>query len=432
MTPNGTVADMTGTGMQNSDHVADGSGPGLPTDERINLIVLFGGESAEHDVSCTTAAHVLAAADPAKYRITPVGISTDGRWAIADAATAALEAGPAELPGRLDPTGSEVSPTALLSAAASEPATTVVMPLLHGPMGEDGTVQGLVELANLAYVGAGVLASAVAMDKAMAKQVLAAAGIPQARFRAFGEHEMTPALPQRLADDLGLPVFVKPANMGSSVGVSKAKTVEELREAIDLALTYDEMIVVEEAVVGKEIEVAVLGNLHPEAATPGEIVPGDDFYSYDDKYVSDQSFAVIPAPIGDAALARGEGLGDPHLSSAALRGLVARRLLLGGPRRCKRPRSWVPVQRGQHDAGVHTDLDVPEDVDRRRCGVSRDHRPARRVRPRASRPPSSQHEALSGGGSTWADRPHRYRWLPTPERNHDHRRFDTRFDARIR
>ncbi len=308
MTANGTVANMTGAGMQHVDHEADHDAVQQGLDERINLIVLFGGESAEHDVSCTTAAHVLAAADPAKYRITPVGISTGGRWAIADTAVAALDAGSDELPGRLDPTGSEVSPTALLSAAANEPATTVVMPLLHGPMGEDGTVQGLIELANLPYVGAGVLASAVAMDKAMAKQVLAAAGIPQAQYRAFAEHEMTPGLPGRLADELGLPVFVKPANMGSSVGVSKARTVEELREAIDVALSYDEMIVVEEAVVGKEIEVAVLGNLDPQAATPGEIVPGDEFYSYDDKYVSNESFAVIPAPIGDVALAEAQAL----------------------------------------------------------------------------------------------------------------------------
>lgn len=272
-------------------------------DERINLVVLFGGQSAEHDVSCTTAAHVLAAADPARYRITPIGISTDGQWAIAEQAVRALADGPDQLPGRLDPAGSNISPSPALSAATSAPGRTVVMPLLHGPMGEDGTVQGLLELANVAYVGAGVLASAVAMDKAMAKQVLAAAGIPQAAHRAFAEHEMTPGLPQQLADELGLPVFVKPANMGSSVGVSRATTVDELSDAIALALSYDEMVVVEEAIVGKEIEVAVLGNTDPQAATPGEIVPGDEFYSYDDKYVSDGSYAVIPAPIGDDALA---------------------------------------------------------------------------------------------------------------------------------
>lgn len=276
--------------------------------ERINLIVLFGGQSAEHDVSCTTAAHVLAAADPKKYDITPIGISTNGQWALADGALAALRDGPEALPAQLDPSGSDVSPTPMLANASAARGRTVVMPLLHGPMGEDGTVQGLLELTDLAYVGAGVLGSALAMDKAMAKQVCSAAGIPQARYRAFAEHELTPGLPQDIATDLGLPAFVKPANMGSSIGVSKASTVEGLRDAINLALSYDEMIVVEEAVVGKEIEVAVLGNTHPEAATPGEIVPGDDFYSYEDKYVSDGSYALIPAPIGDAALAEAQEL----------------------------------------------------------------------------------------------------------------------------
>ena len=279
-----------------------------PDDERIHLVVLFGGESAEHDVSCTTASHVLAAVDPDRYRVTPVGISTGGRWAIADEAARALAAGPSSLPGRLDPSGTAVTPTALLASAAAESATTVVLPLLHGPLGEDGTVQGLLELANLPYVGAGVLASAVAMDKAMAKQVLAAAGLPQARHRAVAEHEVGPSTAADLLDELGSPVFVKPANMGSSVGVSKASTPEQVAAALDVALAYDEVVVVEEAIVGKEIEVAVLGNLHPEAATPGEIVPGDEFYSYDDKYVDDTSFAVIPAPIGVEALEEARAL----------------------------------------------------------------------------------------------------------------------------
>jgi D-alanine-D-alanine ligase len=290
---------MSGTGIRLADD---------HDDDRINLVVLFGGESAEHDVSCTTAAHVLAAADPSRYRITPIGISTDGRWAIADQAAEALEGGTDKLPGRLDPSGSEVTPTQVMSAAGLHTSRSVIMPLLHGPMGEDGTVQGLIELADLPYVGAGVMASAVAMDKAMAKQVLSAADIPQARYRAFAEHEMTDGLAAELADQLGLPVFVKPANMGSSVGVSRATTIDEIDEAITLALSYDEWIVVEEAIVGKEIEVAVMGNLDPQAATPGEIVPGDDFYSYDDKYVSNESFAVIPAPIGDDALAEARAL----------------------------------------------------------------------------------------------------------------------------
>jgi D-alanine-D-alanine ligase len=172
-----------------------------------------------------------------------------------------------------------------------------VLPLLHGPLGEDGTVQGLLELAGVPYVGSGVLGSALAMDKAMAKQVAAQAGIPQARYRAFRAHEFGPGLPAQLADELGLPLFVKPANMGSSVGVSKAKSVEAVRDAIEVALSYDEWVVVEEAVAGREIEVAVLGNLQPRASVPGEIVPGAEFYDYADKYVDDGSQALVPAPL---------------------------------------------------------------------------------------------------------------------------------------
>jgi D-alanine-D-alanine ligase len=277
MVPNGTVASVS--------------------NERINLVVLFGGQSAEHEVSCTTAAHVLAAADPARYRVTPIGISTDGEWAFASEAAAALAHGPAALPARLDPAGDRLAPSVMLGEAVDGPDRTVVLPLLHGPMGEDGTVQGLLELANVAYVGSGVLGSALAMDKAMAKQVIAAAAIPQARYRSFAEHQLTLALPDELAVELGLPCFVKPANMGSSVGVSKARTMDELRNAIEYALTYDEWVVVEEAIDGREIEVAVIGNRDPFVSVPGEIVPGDEFYSYDDKYVNDASTAVIPAPL---------------------------------------------------------------------------------------------------------------------------------------
>ena len=265
----------------------------MTTGDRIRLVVLFGGQSAEHDVSCTTAAHVLRAADPKKYDIAPVGIARDGTWAIAEAARAALTAGPTELPGRLDPTGTAIEPADVISDAKH----TVVVPLLHGPMGEDGTVQGLLELANVPYVGSGVLGSALAMDKAMAKQVLAVNGIAQARHRAFRAHQITPGLPATLAEELGLPLFVKPANMGSSVGVSKAKSVEDVRDAIEMALTYDEWVVVEEAIVGREIEVAVLGNLEPRASVPGEIVPGAEFYDYADKYVDDGSQALVPAPL---------------------------------------------------------------------------------------------------------------------------------------
>jgi D-alanine-D-alanine ligase len=262
---------------------------------RIHLVVLFGGQSAEHDVSCVTAAAVLAAADPRRYRITPIGIGRDGTWALATGAQEALAAGPQALPARLEPAGPAVTPQAALGASTDE--RTVVLPLLHGPMGEDGTVQGLLELADVAYVGCGVLGSAVAMDKAVAKQLLAFNGIAQTRSRAFRDSERTPGLPNDLAAELGLPCFVKPANMGSSVGVTKAHTVEELRAAIDLALTYDEWVVVEEAVVAREIEVGVLGTIDPQASVPGEIVPGAEFYDYEDKYVTDGARLVIPAPL---------------------------------------------------------------------------------------------------------------------------------------
>jgi len=210
------------------------------------------------------------------------------------------------LPGHLDPVGTTIAASPFLSEAvrASDAGATVVMPLLHGPMGEDGTVQGLLELVDVPFVGSGVLASAVSMDKAMAKQVCTANGIAQARYRAFRENDITPSLPAELARDLGLPVFVKPANMGSSVGVSKARTVEALHQAIRFALQYDEWIVVEEAITGREIEVGVLGNITPRASVPGEIVPGAEFYDYADKYLDDGSQSVIPAVLSTDATAR--------------------------------------------------------------------------------------------------------------------------------
>ena len=285
-----------------------------PLPPRVNLVVLFGGQSAEHDVSRATAAHVLAALDPDRYAVRAVGISRDGAWVEADdAAIAAVRAlrdgaagvGPAIASG-VAVVGRPTVPDDALGGRARDAAPTVVLPLLHGPLGEDGTVQGLLELADVAYVGAGVLGSAVAMDKAMAKTVLAAHGIPQARWRTVFEHEIHAGTAEELADDLGLPLFVKPANMGSSVGVTKAKSVDDVERAIATALTYDSVVVVEEAIVGREIEVAVLGNTAPHASVAGEIVPGHEFYDFDDKYVDGGAKLLIPAPLSetDAATVR--------------------------------------------------------------------------------------------------------------------------------
>ena len=263
---------------------------------RVRLVVLFGGQSAEHDVSCVTASHVLAAADPARYQVEPVGITREGQWVMADDARAALQAGAQALPESVAATGTAVAPQAAVSPARTD-EKVVVFPLLHGPMGEDGTVQGLLELGGVPYVGAGVLGSALAMDKVSAKEVAAHHGIPQARWRGLRTTERTDDTAAELVHELGLPLFVKPANMGSSIGVSKAHDLAEVQAALDLAFSYDEFIVVEETIVGREIEVAVLGNTDLRVSVPGEIRPGAEFYDYDDKYLDGTADLIIPADL---------------------------------------------------------------------------------------------------------------------------------------
>jgi D-alanine-D-alanine ligase len=263
------------------------------------LVLLFGGRSAEHEVSCVTAAHVLAAADPSRYDVVAVGITRDAAWVRAEAAADALVAeGPAvDLASLLTP-------------------DTVVFPLLHGPFGEDGTVQGQLELAGVPYVGAGVLGSAVCMDKAVAKELLAQAGIAQVRHRALRDLEVDAPALDRVVDDLGLPVFVKPANLGSSVAVTKAHDREELDRAVELALSYDEWLVVEEAVTAREIECGLLGYPELRASVPGEVRPSREFYDYEDKYVEGAAAVVVPAPlpaevveqVQDMAVAAGRAL----------------------------------------------------------------------------------------------------------------------------
>ena len=264
----------------------------------MRLVVLYGGQSAEHEVSLVTARHVLAATDPDRYDIRPVAITPDGRWVFAEDTARALAAGPEALPEALPAEGPEIAP---MAAVAPEPGEEVVVfPLLHGPFGEDGTVQGLLELADVPYVGCGVLASALAMDKAKAKEVAAFHGLPQARWHTVHERDLAdPGLGARLADELGLPLFVKPANMGSSVGVTKATSADAVTAALTEAARHDEWIVAEEAITGRELEVAVLGNLDPRASVPGEIVPGAEFYDYHDKYASGAADLRVPAEVPD-------------------------------------------------------------------------------------------------------------------------------------
>jgi D-alanine-D-alanine ligase len=266
------------------------------TAARTRVLLLFGGRSAEHDVSRVTAVAVARALDRDRYEVVPVAITTDGRWLLADSAQRAISGGPAALPAAFDVDG-EVAP------AVGALDVDVVFPLLHGPYGEDGTVQGLLELADLPYVGSGVVGSAVAMDKVMMKRAFAAAALPYARTLEHRDGHDRAELVARVEAELGYPCFVKPANLGSSVGVSKAHDRAEVDAACDLALSYDEWIVVEEAIAGREIELAVLGDDPPAVSVPGEIVPGAEFYSYADKYEADDAELLVPSPLTDEQVA---------------------------------------------------------------------------------------------------------------------------------
>ena len=247
----------------------------------MRLVILFGGRSAEHEISCVTAASVLGAADPSRYELEPVGITAEGDWVRA------------ELPasGALVAAGPPVDPSEVLVPG------TVVFPVLHGPFGEDGTVQGLLELARVPYVGAGVLGSALCMDKAMAKDVAARHGIAQVRHLALRDVDIDAGILDRAAETLGFPIFVKPANLGSSVGVSKATDPAELADAVKLARSYDEWVVLEEGVQAREIECGLLGYGRLRVSVPGEIRPSHEFYDYDDKYAAGAAELLVPAPL---------------------------------------------------------------------------------------------------------------------------------------
>jgi D-alanine-D-alanine ligase len=271
----------------------------------VRVLLLFGGQSAEHDVSRVTAVAVANALDPARYEVLPVAITTDGRWLFAEQARRMIEQGPQALPAALPVSGEPVSDLGDLVAQGEhrelEVHTTldadVVLPLLHGPYGEDGTVQGLLELSGLPYVGSGVVGSAVGMDKVMMKRAFAACGLPIARSASFRDGHDRVGFAAQVEAELGYPCFVKPANLGSSVGVSKAQDRAAFDAALDLALRFDEWAIVEEAVAGREIEVAVLGDDPPEASVPGEIIAGDEFYSYADKYEHEDAQLLAPAPL---------------------------------------------------------------------------------------------------------------------------------------
>ncbi len=260
---------------------------------KLRVAVVAGGRSSEHEISLASARSVLAALDPERYETTTIAIGRDGRWAIEAPSNSLLQGGIAETL----PVLADSKPAQALGAV------DVVLPVLHGPFGEDGTVQGLLELAGVPYVGAGVAASALCMDKDLFKAVLRDRGIPVAR-------NVTLRLGDELENPFGYPVFVKPARLGSSVGISKAHDEGELETAVALARRHDEKVLVEEFVAGTEVECGVLGNVRPAplASVVGEIVPHAEWYDYAAKYDADGSDIIVPARISDETAARVQAL----------------------------------------------------------------------------------------------------------------------------
>ena len=305
--------------------------------KKLRVGILFGGRSGEHEVSLLSAASVLNAIDKSKYEVVPIGITKEGRWLTAGDAELLLQ-GQGEAHSNLRAGDPEATPgaavlatgqavvvppepqrpggslaafqTEALTRRASDRAINVdiIFPVLHGTFGEDGTIQGLFELADIAYVGAGVLGSAAGMDKDVMKSLFRAAGLPIVKHVTVlrSDWEAVPKKVQKLIESkLKYPVFVKPANLGSSVGISKARDRKELAPAMEEAAKFDRKIVIEEGVGGKkhkarEIECSVLGNDKPEASVPGEIVPGKEFYDYTAKYVDQGSQLIIPAKLSKA------------------------------------------------------------------------------------------------------------------------------------
>jgi D-alanine-D-alanine ligase len=269
---------------------------------RIRVGVLFGGRSDEHEVSVSSARALIEAVDQEKFEIVPIGITKQGAWL--------LGANPALLPDSqvapetpdttelvADVTRRGLVPVRRASLDSHQSAVDVVFPLLHGPYGEDGTVQGLLELAGIPYIGAGVLASAVGMDKAVMKALFQHAGLEGPRYEVFSAREWerdSPAIVARIESNLGLPVFVKPCRMGSSVGISKAKSTDEVWASIAEALAHDTKVIVEEMITGREIECGLLGHDEPAVSVFGEVVSTHEFYDYESKYTEGLADLIIP------------------------------------------------------------------------------------------------------------------------------------------
>jgi D-alanine-D-alanine ligase len=278
--------------------------------KRLRVAILFGGRSAEHEVSVISARNIAAAMDKNKYDVVSIGIDKHGRWLLDEGARLLRGAGQAQVKlqrgsgaAAVIP-GAAQAPVVRASSRAPLAGVDIVFPVLHGPFGEDGTVQGLLKLANVPFVGAGVLGSAIGMDKDVMKRLLRDAKIPVAKFLVFERNPTGGIDFAAVKRALGVPLFIKPANLGSSVGISKASNEKQFAAAVKNAFLYDTKIVIEENIRGREIECSVLGNQTPIASVPGEIITRHDFYSYDAKYIDEKGARlVVPAEL-PRALAR--------------------------------------------------------------------------------------------------------------------------------
>jgi len=281
------------------------SKPQVSPSRRLRLALLFGGRSGEHEVSVVSARSVVAALDPSRYDVLPMAIDHAGRWA--DAATSQRV---------LSSSGDRADQvTAFVGSARIDPrlledSVDVVFPILHGPFGEDGTAQGLLEMLDLPYVGCDVTASAVCMDKIQAKRIFSQQGLATPAWEEVDAESWRrdPRANAARCLGLGLPLFVKPACLGSSVGITKVKDPSEIERAIDTALEHGQRAIVERGVDARELEVAVLGDLEPQASVPGEVVPGHEFYDYADKYLDDHCRLLAPAPLDDEQSAAARAL----------------------------------------------------------------------------------------------------------------------------
>lgn len=285
---------------------------------RMKIVVLFGGKSSEHEVSIESAKSVIAAIDQKKYEVIPVYIEKEGRWLLGGEKV--------RLPFA-KATGSKRNKEIrdIREISDNKKGKMVIFPLIHGNFGEDGTMQGFLRILDLPFVGADVLGSAVGMDKDVQKRLLKEAGIPVAEFRVIRPHFAEASWDKEIGGiikDLGLPLFVKPANSGSSIGVSKVKKEEDLLPALEKAFQFDSKVLLEENIIGREVECSVLGNNSPRVSILGEVVPHDEFYTYEAKYQDDKTELVIPAELSDKVIKKAQGLAVKTFKALCCEGMA--------------------------------------------------------------------------------------------------------------